>query len=193
MNLFLRAKHWQLFILIIGIPLLLNLASELPDFNKSHNNIDFNNDEYFMWGTTFFLVVLMGWIYSVTVGLQRMLPATIKMKVMVFKIFLLIPLVYSTFLSVFFDSFSKSFGDPFFGAGAFIIIPIHLFSMFCMFYCLYFMAKTIKTVELQRAVTFGDFFIEFLLIWFFPIGIWILQPRINRLVRYHRQNIDSLQ
>lgn len=41
-------------------------------------------------------------------------------------------------------------------------------------------AKTIKTVELQKKVTFSDFAGEFFLLWFSPIGIWILQPKINK-------------
>jgi hypothetical protein len=63
-----------------------------------------------------------------------------------------------------------------------IIVPIHLFSMFCIFYTLYFVAKTIKTVELQREVKFSDFAGEFFMIWFFPIGIWIVQPKINEMI-----------
>jgi hypothetical protein len=35
-----------------------------------------------------------------------------------------------------------------------IVIPLHLFSMFCTFYSLYFVAKTYKTVELQREVSY---------------------------------------
>ena len=63
-----------------------------------------------------------------------------------------------------------------------VIIPLHLFSMFCIFYCLYFVAKTFKTVELQREVSFSDFAGEFFLFWFFPIGIWIVQPKINKMI-----------
>ena len=47
---------------------------------------------------------------------------------------------------------------------------------------LYKAAKTIKTVELQKKVTFSDFAGEFFLLWFSPIGIWILQPKINKFV-----------
>jgi hypothetical protein len=50
-----------------------------------------------------------------------------------------------------------------------------------MFYCLYFNAKVLKAVELQKPVTFSEFAGEFFLIWFFPIGIWIIQPRLNKL------------
>ena len=63
-----------------------------------------------------------------------------------------------------------------------IIIPLHLFSMFCIFYSLYFVAKTYKTVELQRQVSFSDFAGEFFMIWFYPIGIWIIQPKLNKII-----------
>jgi hypothetical protein len=63
-----------------------------------------------------------------------------------------------------------------------IIIPLHLFSMFCIFYCLYFVSKTFKTAELQRQTTFSDFAGEFFLLWFYPVGIWIVQPKINKMV-----------
>jgi hypothetical protein len=64
-----------------------------------------------------------------------------------------------------------------------VILPLHLFSMFCIFYCLYFNAKALKAVEWRRPVTFGDYAGEFFLLWFFPLGIWFIQPRINQLFR----------
>ena len=45
-----------------------------------------------------------------------------------------------------------------------------------------FVAKTIQTAESQRTVSFGDYIGNFFLIWFLPIGVWILQPKINELV-----------
>lgn len=109
-----------------------------------------------------------------------------------FKVFFFFPVVYIILMLIFMDYFSKSFGDPFFGPDAWIFVPLHLFSMFCMFYCLYFVAKTIKTVELQRSVTFSDFVKEFLLAWFFPIGIWILQPRINNMIKQYGDSTENV-
>ena len=63
-----------------------------------------------------------------------------------------------------------------------VIVPLHLFSIFCIFYSVYFVAKTFKTVELQREVTFSDFVGEFFMLWFYPIGIWIIQPKINKMI-----------
>lgn len=46
---------------------------------------------------------------------------------------------------------------------------------------MYKAAKTIKIVEVQKSVKFVDFAGEFFLLWFFPIGIWFLQPKIKKL------------
>jgi amino acid permease len=63
-----------------------------------------------------------------------------------------------------------------------LVVLLHLFSMFCTFYSLYFVAKTYKTVELQREVSFSDFAGEFFMICLCPIGIWIVQPKINKMI-----------
>ena len=62
---------------------------------------------------------------------------------------------------------------------------MHLVATFCMFYNLYFVAKSLKLVELQRPVGFYDYSGPLFLLWFFPAGIWVVQPRINRLYALH--------
>jgi hypothetical protein len=61
-----------------------------------------------------------------------------------------------------------------------------------MFYILYFVAKTMKSVEMQKTVTFNDYAGEFFLIWFFPIGIWFLQPRINKIFGFDKSNNQQM-
>jgi hypothetical protein len=36
-------------------------------------------------------------------------------------------------------------------------------------------------VELQREALAGDYIVDFILFWFFIVGIWFLQPRINKI------------
>lgn len=130
--------------------------------------------------------VFYGWFWSVAIGLQSKVPDSVKMKVTKFKILFFIPMTYFIFLAVFMGStingLSEGGADPkVFASMFYIIVPLHLLSMFCMFYSLYFVSKTYKTVELQREVSFSDFAGEFFMIWFYPIGIWIIQPKINKL------------
>jgi hypothetical protein len=50
-----------------------------------------------------------------------------------------------------------------------------------LFWSMVFTARVIKSVELQRKARFEDAVAEFFLIWFFIVGLWILQPRVNRI------------
>jgi hypothetical protein len=191
MNLFLRAKHWQIFIFTFGIPfvfqiiLMVNIFSSI--LQKHDPAVMFGYFKFFPLMMVVYMGALFGWLWSIGVGLQKLVPPGVQMKVIRFKVFFFIPLVYITALVFFIASFFNSDllrgaqPDPAFFYIFPVIFPLHLFSMFCIFYCLYFVAKTLKTVELQREVTFSDFLAEFFLVWFNFVGLWILQPRINKL------------
>ena len=57
---------------------------------------------------------------------------------------------------------------------------------------LYFCSKTIKTVELQKEVFFGEFIGDFFGLWFYPIGIWFIQPKINKLAKDKIETINDI-
>jgi len=86
----------------------------------------------------------------------------------------------ATFGYMFTIPFSSSHGSHGLLFGL-LMVPGTFLYMFCAFYVMYFIAKELKTVELQRDVMFSDYIGEFLLLWFFPVGVWVLQPRINKL------------
>ncbi len=192
-NLFLKAKHWQLFTLVFVIPFAIQLMMMFTMFSSLINNP--NPDPMFIFQYMKFFPIIMilvigvhfGWIWSVAIGLQKKVPQNVTMKVKKFKIFFFAPLIYLILFTMFFiTTFNELLGSnpesvaPILG-GFIFIIPLHLFAMFCIFYNIYFVSKTIKTVELQREVTFGEFIGEFFMIWFYFIGIWILQPKINKM------------
>ena len=194
-NLFLKAKHWQLFTLVFILPIAVQGIMMISIFSDVIDNP--NPDPAFMlnymWAFPIIMLLVIsvnfGWLWSVAVGLQKKVPQNVTMKVKKFKIFFFIPLFYLSAIALFFVTMMSTMVNsnpesipPLLAGMLFIIIPLHLFSMFCIFYSLYFVAKTIKTVELQREVTFGEFIGEFLMIWFYFIGIWFLQPKINKMV-----------
>ena len=113
----------------------------------------------------------MCWEWAVAIRLQRLAPAGVPFKNTAFKIIFVTPLVY---YPVFFFCLFSFLGqvttmgnvpDP----AAFIwfaaIFPLPMFNTFCMFSCYFYTAKTFETIELQRAVSFSDFVLEFVLIW----------------------------
>jgi hypothetical protein len=192
---FLQAKHWQIFLLTFGIPMIFqfmmmgSMNSNITTQSSPSPTLMFDQMNFFPVMMIIFMLVFFGWFWSIAIGLQKKVPENVTMKVTKFKIFFFTPFVYTLlFLFVFnvlMDELLSFETEPNIGliGGLFaIVFPLHLFSMFCMFYILYFVAKTFKTVELQREVSFSDFAGEFFLIWFYPIGIWIVQPKINKMI-----------
>jgi hypothetical protein len=178
---------------MFGIPILLQIVIMISVFS----NTDLNGTEpygilnlmkIFPIIMTLYVGLFFGWFWSIGIGLQKYIPIEINMKIKKFKIFFFIPLIYFLFLlgiigtSFYGISSGDNAAGGIVGKMLFAVLPIHLFSMFCMFYMLYFVSKTIKTTELKRDVTFSEFIGEFFMIWFFPIGIWFIQPRINKIV-----------
>lgn len=192
---FLKAKHWQLFLLTFGIPMVFQFVvmgimfAGIGSGSEPNPSVIFNYMKFIPVVMILFMGVFFGWFWSVSMGLQSRIPENVKMKVKKFRILFFIPLVYFLLIILLMGgaingaiSGGDNPGEGFIGSLIGIIVPLHLFSMFCIFYSLYFAAKTLKTVELQREATFSDFAGEFFLIWFYPIGIWIVQPKINRMI-----------
>jgi hypothetical protein len=183
MRAFLTMKHWQLFILVFAIPVVIQIITMGVAL--------VSRDLVMMQVVVPIIMVLyiagiFGWLYTVGTNLNERLPFSVKMPLTRFKILMIIPLVYLLFISFFL--FGKM-GDPEFiqedpsavARALLVIVPVHLFSMFCIFYCIWFVAKSLKAVELQRRVSFSDYVGEFFLVWFFVVGVWLLQPRINKM------------
>ncbi len=190
----LKAKHWQIFMLTFGIPMIaqfIAMASILAHFNIQANPnpaVMLNNIKFIPFLLVLFLGLLFMWLWSAGIGLQKRIPENAKMKTNLFKVFLFIPIIYMLILGIVLSYTVNGFFnfDPKSNLGLivilfFVMILLHLLSIFSIFYCIYFVARTIKTAELQRAVVFSDFITEFFMVWFSPLGIWVIQPRINKL------------
>ena len=144
-NKFLNAKHWQLFTLMFGIPILLQIVTMISMFANidSNGNPDptgmLNMMKIFPIIMLLYVGLFFCWFWSIGIGLQKYLPTDINMKTKKFKIFFFIPLIYILF-------FLSIIGTTFYGISSgnnavggivgkmlFIVIPMHLFSMFCIF------------------------------------------------------------
>jgi len=179
----LRAKHWQIFIVTFIIPYTLYFIALTITKNDPVRMMN-----YSPFIILIFFLGLFGWFWSIATGLIEIIPEGVKMKIRKFKIFLIIQMIYIPFafslMNILFDS-STNANEPsgvMLGISFAIIFPLHILSMFGFLYSFYFIAKTFKTVELQREVVFSDFAGDFFLLLFFPIGVWIIQPKINLMI-----------
>ena len=60
----------------------------------------------------------------------------------------------------------------------FIGVPIYLG---LMIYIVLYAARTLKTIELGRLAKIDEYAGEAFLIWMVPVGVWFIQPRLNKL------------
>lgn len=192
---FLKMKHWQLFICIFGFPMcsqiiiMLSMVSNIGHEPNPNPEQIYNYMKFIPIITFIFMVTFFTWFWAIAIGLQKKIPAHITLNVVVFKILFFIVLIYSIFYLIGFliimsGLFQSDQPQDFsiFRSLFWIILPLHLFSVFCVLYATYLVAETFKTAELQREVKFADFAGEFLMLLFFPIGIWFIQPKINKMV-----------
>lgn len=177
----LQLKHWQIFTLLIGAPLLFQVITiGLLMAGKSPAS-------FFVAFAAMMLLsggVFFSWFYALGTRLYKKLLGTVSLNIKLFKVALFTPAIYIILVLgyMLWALASASAGQDSPNAGILlVIIPLHLLSVAGIFYCLRFNAKALKSVELQRPVVLSDYPGELFMIWFFPIGIWIIQPRVNQL------------
>ena len=124
------------------------------------------------WLSIFFgiPVYLWLWLWSIGIKLQTDKVKVKDIKLMLFKISVIYPIAY--FVFAIYHLFTNGW----------IVMPLHFSAMFSTFYAMLFAAKTLKSAELKKEAKISEYLGEFFLIWFYPIGIWILQPRIHKLI-----------
>jgi len=184
MKWFLTARHWQVFLALFLIPLGV-VASGLF-FLKNLDNPAFI---FYFFPITVALAQasLYLWLWTVGSRLWEVKKGNRTPGIGLFKLFILIPNVIMAVILLFMLSGATLFSLGSFSmagilySSIFIIIPIQLLVILSMFYCFLYVAKTLKMAEENREIGFDHYFTEFVLIALLPIGIWVLQPRINRL------------
>jgi hypothetical protein len=173
-RLFLRAKHWQIFLLFMVLLIagwfgllgsLINATRAPQDFGKGLL--------YFEIPTVINMVCILLWLWSMGSFLSSRVETSLRQKMGFFRFALIYPVPYVfAFLAVFLNPAPIVFA---------IIFPLHCFAMFCLFYDLYFVSKSLVLAETGKPVTFYDFAGPFFLLWIYFVGVWLIQPRINRL------------
>jgi len=190
---FLKAKHWQIFFLYLISPLISIIAFIIMvniDFNNGRNSDDtvLVLFKYIMWFATVSVFIRLAWNWSVTISLCDQISDLIKPKLGLFQASILYSIIYHLALSTVCMNFvstaqsaSKTGVIEDYPFEIFLIIPFHFVAIIAFIYLTYITAKTIKTAELGKRVKLNAFIGEFLWVWIFVIGIWVIQPRVNRL------------
>ena len=167
MKILLVLKHWQIFIMMVGTVLLTEIffldqiISGLESFNV------------FLAILMFAMACYLLWIWSIAILVSKKYKVGNVQALLWFKVF------YVEILSYFTIGILSRFHLPFTDIGFEVMhLPTILFLLFCIFCA----ARIMRSAEFgsdRLSECFGDFF----LLWFYPIGIWIIQPRLNKLMK----------
>lgn len=177
MNLSLKLRAWQLFVILVGLPFCFSalLVSPLISSNQVNAEVLFTVVPLFVlvYGGIIFL-----WFWALGVGLNELIPEKIRPRAKFFKFGVMYSAAYMVlFQTVFLLSVNGHKIDDLLP----IVALMHLFAMYCMFYSIHFISKNLVTHEQQREVEFESYSVVFFLLWLFPIGVWFIQPRLNKL------------
>jgi len=159
MNRFARLKHWQIF--LIWITLLILLMRSLDEI-YIYLFFELSMLSIFSW------VLLIGKFYNSKNRNIKIVNYRENFWFIVLTI-LLIPHAY--LLSNRFDSNDILI---------FFAIP-GTFEIWAMFKIINYSAKAYRQFEMKKEIRFWNYFWDFLLLAYFIIGIWFIQPKINKL------------
>ncbi|HNX23635.1 MAG TPA: hypothetical protein PKG60_06275 [Spirochaetota bacterium] len=161
MKFILKMKHWQLFLLLFILPTIMGL-------------LEFG----FIYRTFIFVVGFMLWL--VVTGF--LLFDEIKLNATRNKLiisFLSIIGLSNYFLNYILKDYKVIINNNykiFFDFYNYLALAI-------FFVMIIIIANALATVELKRNVKFNDYKKEIILLWLFPVGVWIIQPRINSIFK----------
>ncbi|WP_282032686.1 hypothetical protein [Winogradskyella eximia] len=159
MNIFLKLKHWQIFLIwIIG-------TIQMSIFIKSD-----------LWFLSFGLYIglFLGWIYSIGKVLNKNVELNNRMKIWwILYLISLIPFAVNTR-----DMLTQSYDR----IDSWIIAIAGIIGLVAITKIVIFSAKALKKAETKTEHKTTDLILEIFFIFLFTIGIWVLQPRLNKLI-----------
>ncbi len=162
---YLKMRAWELFSLIM-IPVLAGFF--VPE--KANSLI-------LQVLNILFFTVIIGWLYSIGTILNSKLDKGLRRSDMLFRINVMYSFAFAVVF--FFDiaSLQSKLSDE---SSFLIFFPIYF--IFASFHCFYFSSRALVMCEIGRNVDFENHTKEFFLLIVFVIGIWFLQPRVNKLI-----------
>ena len=122
-------------------------------------------------------IVLYSWIWSIGNVANRAASDGAKRPDRFFNFALPYTFAYLVFAYFFFPSPGKM-DSPLVPIG--LVMILHVFAVVCTVYAIASAAMRLKSFETGNRVGFRGAFGTFFLIWFFPLGVWFVQPRVNK-------------
>jgi hypothetical protein len=166
--LFLRAKHWQLFIVSV-ILFLVEVFVVRPHLSVAGSPALISGAE-----TAIDVVFLLAWVWSAGLFLNSIVQPSLRLNLPLFYFSLILPVLLFAWLA---PSLVPNDHSPL----PLVKTGLRVLAFVCTIYDIGFVADLLIRAETGKPAPFIEVAGQFLLIWFFVIGVWFIQPRINRL------------
>lgn len=170
MNSILKLKHWQMFLIlcstyIIGIVFELNIFSIGRVLALQIS----------VYSAIISLILFFSWIMVIGIYLNKIPDNPYHFRTPVLILAVLCSMIGYIELNIERLEQEGLFAQNFFS----MLLP--LFAPFGIFYTFYNVPKSLKSIELGRKAMFSEWIIDALLLFTFPIGVWFIQPRLNKI------------
>ena len=180
----LHFKHWQIFLISWGpLATVLSLV-----FTHSDILIDYLQ----LWLVLFLVGAANSfiWIWIIAAELEKSAP---QLNVRLFKIAFWIPCIYiSSFVAyMLYNLFIHKVKSINARVEVNIWMSIGVLSILCIIYGLIFMGRLIKTAELGKTASLKEHLLESTLMLFPPLGLWIIQPKLNKIVARQLTTVNT--
>ena len=175
-SIMLHAKHWQIFLCLAAPPLImevLGLGMMSTSVSSWHN---LTLRDCFLIGFWVLIpICFLAWLMAIGLSLQSIGTRELRMKSKLFTSSALLAAI-SLFMYVPNEVVKVSPFRP-------IVAPLAFVYAICVIYMIHFVSKSVAEAERGKRVSFEQYVGLFFLLCLFPVGIWVIQPKINRLQR----------
>lgn len=151
---------------LFGITIILLI---IPSFD---NEIEKDKTGFGTWAALILSLILLVWYHSIGYFLQKQ--HVVKGK-QLFKFNCIFLIVAMPILCIGLVAY-KDIVQNYIG----IILALCLYLFFAFFQILIYCAKLLA-MDNHKTPEFSEYFHYILLLWLFPIGIWLIQPKMNKL------------
>ncbi len=170
MNWILKIKHWQIFSLLFPFLIIASI-----DFQGDFKNL--------YWINLIGIAVFLIWSFLLTNELIKIVPKEFNLKTK----FYYFNAIF--FFAIYFTAMILNRGNDAKFSGIYALIGLYIVYAFLQSFG--FAGRIIKSMELNRKSKKRESIGYFFLLIFFPIGIWFLQPKINKLINGTSEQIPA--
>ena len=172
MDFILKLKNWQLFLIILLVPWILAIGLNMIFDLKSYRD-----DLTIGIFTIIYYIIFMIWNYKVirTFNQRELILKPKQLKRLDW--LLVVLCIYAVYLILPIEI--RMSGNLLMRILSPIIMIISAYALIFIVFCT---AKTLKGLQLKEQLRTADIIIEFFVIFYFPIGVWWLQKKVNRFL-----------